>query len=80
MPDGISFTESLIATPEQRQTEIVITNPTGLTQQLEAGVNLGHASEVEVVPHASLTAEMDDTGKLHMVEVITRKLITLLVS
>ena len=58
------FTESLIATPEQRQTEIVITNPTGLTQQLEAGVNLGHASEVEVVPHASLSAEMDDTGKI----------------
>ena len=64
LPDGISFTESLIATPEQRQTEIVITNPTGLTQQLEAGVNLGHASEVEVVPHASLSAEMDDTGKI----------------
>ena len=53
--DGISFTESLIASSEQNQIENVLTNPTGITQQLEAGVNLGQASEVEVVPHCTLT-------------------------
>ena len=62
-PDRITSTESLIATTEQNQTEIVLTNLTRITQQLEAGVNLGHASEV-VVPQASLTSEMDDTGKI----------------
>ena len=64
MPYGISFTESSSATPEQKQTEIALTNPTGITQRLEAGVNLGHTSEVEVVPHASPTFETDDTGKI----------------
>ena len=64
MSDRISFTESLIATPEQKQTEIILTNPSGITQQLEAGVSLGHSSEVEVVPYASLIFEMDDTGKI----------------
>ena len=64
LSDRICFTESLITTPEQKQTEIVLTNPTGIAQQLEAGVNLGHSIEVEVVPYASLTFAMDDTGEI----------------
>lgn len=60
LPHEISFTESLIVAPERRQTEIVLTNSMGITQQLEAGVHLGHASEVEVVPHTLPTASWQE--------------------
>ena len=64
LPDGLSFAESLIATPEQKQTEVILTNPTDVTHQLGAGVNLGYASEVEVVSYASPTSEIDNTDKI----------------
>ena len=31
LPDGISLTESLIVAPGMKQTEVVLTNPTGVT-------------------------------------------------
>lgn len=76
----------MIATPEQKQTEIILTNPTGITQQLKGGINLGHASEVEVISHASLNSGMDDTGKIprgggndkeadHLTSVLTVKIL-----
>ena len=62
LPDGILATESLIVAPETRQTEILLTNSTGITQQLDAGVCLGHASEVDIIPHALLTSGMDENS------------------
>ena len=48
----------------KKKLKIILTNPSGITQQLEARVSLGHSSEVEIVPYASLIFEMDDTGKI----------------
>ena len=77
LPDGISSKETLIVSPENRQTKIVLTNSTGTTQWLEAGACLGHASEVVIIPHALLTSEL---MRMLMVKIMKRKLITLLVS
>ena len=62
LPDGISATESLMVAPEVKQTEIVLTNSTGITQQLDARVCLGHASKVDIIPHALLTSGIDENS------------------
>ena len=62
LPDGISATESLMVAPKIKQTEIVLTNSTGITQRLDARVCLGHASEVDIIPHALRTSGIDENS------------------
>ena len=67
----------MIIGSKRTQTEIVLTNPTRITQKLEAVVHLGHACEVEVVPLVSITSEMDEKSENTSGEGNGKTLITL---
>ena len=55
LPDGITVADSAISSTEGGHAQVLLTNSMGFTQQLEAGIWLGHATEATIMETASST-------------------------
>ena len=55
LPDGITVADSVISSTEGGHAQVLLTNSMGFTQQLEAGIWLGHAIEATIMETAPST-------------------------
>ena len=55
LPDGITVADSVISSTEGGRAQVLLTNSMGFTQQLEAGIWLGHATEATIMEKAPST-------------------------
>ena len=55
LPDGIAVADSVISSTEGGHAQVLLTNSMGFTQQLEAGIWLGHATEATIMETAPST-------------------------